>query len=201
MADVSALIVGQLLQLFLAIAYLAAIYKTVVISQSKSTTTIIPVSAILVIMVSFTAIFTGFLLATGTAVATLAPKLAEQPVVTYLGTQGPILSSGAFTTKGIVYTSGTVPSVNGTIIEGGIAEQTAQVIKNIAAVLEEAGTSWDYVLKTTVFLANMSDYTAMNEVYGALLPTPKPARTAVEVGKLPGDFLIEVEAIAAIPDS
>jgi enamine deaminase RidA (YjgF/YER057c/UK114 family) len=77
----------------------------------------------------------------------------------------------------------------------------AQVIKNIAAVLEEAGTSWDYVMKTTVFLANMSDYAAMNEVYGAMLPTPKPARTAVEVGKLPGDFLIEVEAIAAIPDS
>ena len=77
----------------------------------------------------------------------------------------------------------------------------AQVIKNIGAVLEEAGTSWDYVMKTTVFLANMSDYAAMNEVYGAMLPSPKPARTAVEVGKLPGNFLIEIEAIAAIPDS
>ncbi|KAL1593320.1 hypothetical protein SLS60_010928 [Paraconiothyrium brasiliense] len=77
----------------------------------------------------------------------------------------------------------------------------AQVIKNIATTLEEAGTSWDYVMKTTVFLANMSDYAAMNEVYAAMLPTPKPARTAVEVGKLPGNFLIEVEAIAAIPDS
>jgi enamine deaminase RidA (YjgF/YER057c/UK114 family) len=75
------------------------------------------------------------------------------------------------------------------------------VIKNIAAVLEEAGTSWDYVMKTTVFLANMSDYTAMNEVYGSMLPSPKPARTAVEVGKLPGNFLIEMEAIAAIPDA
>jgi reactive intermediate/imine deaminase len=77
----------------------------------------------------------------------------------------------------------------------------AQVIKNIAVILEEAGTSWDYVMKTTVFLANMSDYTAMNEVYAAMLPSLKPARTAVEVGKLPGNFLIEVEAIAAIPDS
>jgi reactive intermediate/imine deaminase len=77
----------------------------------------------------------------------------------------------------------------------------AQVIKNIGAVLEEAGTSWEYVMKTTVFLANMSDYTAMNAVYGAMLPSPKPARTAVEVGKLPGNFLIEIEAIAAIPDS
>jgi reactive intermediate/imine deaminase len=111
-----------------------------------------------------------------------------------------------------------VPSFNGSTVTGGIEAQTvripnlphillltyttqAQVIKNIAAVLEEAGTSWDYVMKTTIFLANMSDYTAMNEVYAALLPSPKPARTAVEVGKLPGDFLIEVEAIAAIPDS
>jgi enamine deaminase RidA (YjgF/YER057c/UK114 family) len=68
-------------------------------------------------------------------------------------------------------------------------------------VLEEAGTSWEYVMKTTVFLANMSDYSAMNEVYASMLPSPKPARTAVEVGKLPGNFLIEVEAIAAIPDS
>lgn len=128
-------------------------------------------------------------------------------------------ASGAWTSKGIVFTSGTVPSFNGSIVAGGIGPQTvhlispfaniyiltyitqAQVIKNIAAVLEEAGTSWEYVMKTTVFLANMSDYTAMNEVYGSMLPTPKPARTAVEVGKLPGNFLVEIEAVAAIPDS
>ncbi|KNG50949.1 translation initiation inhibitor [Stemphylium lycopersici] len=152
-------------------------------------------------MVTFTSILTTFLVVAGATIATPSPKYAEQPVVTYLGTQGPILSSGAWTSKGIVYTSGTVPSLNGSIVAGGIEAQTAQVIKNIAAVLEEAGTSWDYVMKTTVFLANMSDYSAMNEVYAAMLPTPKPARTAVEVGKLPGDFLIEVEAIAAIPDS
>jgi hypothetical protein len=77
----------------------------------------------------------------------------------------------------------------------------AQVIKNIGVILEEAGTSWDYVMKTTVFLANMSDYTAMNSVYGAMLPSPKPARSAVQVGKLPGAFLVEIEAIAAVPDS
>lgn len=78
--------------------------------------------------------------------------------------------------------------------------QKAQVISNIAKILEEGGTSWEYVLKTTIFLASMDDYAAVNEVYGELLPDPKPARTAVEVGKLPGDFLIEIEAIAAIPD-
>ncbi|KAF3037059.1 hypothetical protein E8E12_001752 [Didymella heteroderae] len=152
-------------------------------------------------MVSITSLLTSVLVVAGIASAKPVPKSAEVPVVTYLGTQGPILSSGAWTSKGIVYTSGTVPTFNGSIITGGIEEQTAQVIKNIGAVLEEAGTSWDYVMKTTVFLANMSDYTAMNAVYGAMLPSPKPARTAVEVGKLPGNFLIEIEAIAAIPDS
>lgn len=73
------------------------------------------------------------------------------------------------------------------------------MIGRLAVILEEAGTSWDYVLKTTVYLANMSDYSAMNEVYAELLPNPKPARTAVEVGRLPGNFSIEIEAIAAIP--
>jgi 2-iminobutanoate/2-iminopropanoate deaminase len=67
-------------------------------------------------------------------------------------------------------------------------------------VLKEAGTSWDYVMKTTVYLADIGDYAAMNEVYAAMLPTPKPARTALQVGKLPGAFLIEMEAIAAVPE-
>ncbi|KAF2023311.1 hypothetical protein EK21DRAFT_81210 [Setomelanomma holmii] len=152
-------------------------------------------------MVSLKAILTFFLIVAGVAVTKPLPKTAEQPVVIYLGTQGPILSNGAWTSKGIVYTSGTIPTFNGSIVTGGIEAQTAQVIKNIGAILEEAGTSWDYVMKTTVFLANMSDYTAMNSVYSAMLPSPKPARTAIEVGKLPGAFLIEIEAIAAIPDS
>jgi enamine deaminase RidA (YjgF/YER057c/UK114 family) len=82
----------------------------------------------------------------------------------------------------------------------GLTISQAQVIANIGVILEEAGTSWDYVLKTTVYLASMDDYSAMNAVYGALLPSPKPGRTAVEVGKLPGNFLVEIEAIAAIPD-
>ena len=81
-----------------------------------------------------------------------------------------------------------------------VTTKQAQVIKNIEAVLIEAGSSLEYIMKTTVFLANMSDYTAMNGVYASMLKTPKPARTAVEVGKLPGNFLVEIEAIAAIPD-
>ncbi|KEF55837.1 uncharacterized protein A1O9_08588 [Exophiala aquamarina CBS 119918] len=116
--------------------------------------------------------------------------------VTYLGSQSSILSGGA-AAKGLVYTAGTVP--NATAIGTGIANETRSVINKLAVILEEAGTSWDYVLKTTVYLANMSDYSAMNEVYGEMLPNPKPARTAIQVGRLPGNFSIEIEAIAAIP--
>lgn len=75
-------------------------------------------------MVSFTSILTTFLAVTGAAVAKSTPKLAKQPVITHLGTQGPILSSGAWTSKAIVYTSGTVPTLNGSIIGGGIEAQT-----------------------------------------------------------------------------
>jgi enamine deaminase RidA (YjgF/YER057c/UK114 family) len=75
-------------------------------------------------MVSVTSLLTTVLIVAGFASAKPAPKSAEQPVVTYLGTQGPILSSGAWTSKGIVYTSGTVPTFNGSIIAGGIEEQT-----------------------------------------------------------------------------
>jgi enamine deaminase RidA (YjgF/YER057c/UK114 family) len=78
----------------------------------------------LVKMVSFTSLLTTVLVVAGIASAKPVPKSAEVPVVTYLGTQGPILSSGAWTSKGIVYTSGTVPTFNGSIITGGIEEQT-----------------------------------------------------------------------------
>ena len=76
--------------------------------------------------------------------------------------------------------------------------QTA-VINNIAAILEEAGTSWENVVKTTIYLAHMSDFAAMSAVYERLLPHPKPARTTMQAGQLPGDFLVEIEAVAAIP--
>ena len=78
-------------------------------------------------MVSITSFLTTVLVVTGIASAKSIPKTAEQPVVTYLGTQGPILSSGAWTSKGIVYTSGTVPTFNGSIIAGGIEEQTVHI--------------------------------------------------------------------------
>ncbi|KAK0382912.1 hypothetical protein NLU13_8828 [Sarocladium strictum] len=124
-------------------------------------------------------------------------KRAPKSPITHLGNKGPILS-GAVMTKDLVYTSGTVPSINGTIPEG-IEAQTTVIINSISALLEEAGTSWDLALKTTVFLADMGDFQAMNAVYSALLPNPKPARTTIQAGKLPGDFLIEIEAVVARP--
>ena len=77
-------------------------------------------------MVSITSFLTTVLVVASVASAKPVPKSAEQPVVTYLGTQGPILSSGAWTSKGIVYTSGTVPTFNGSIVTGGIEEQTVR---------------------------------------------------------------------------
>ncbi|KAF3354606.1 hypothetical protein VDGD_02062 [Verticillium dahliae] len=139
------------------------------------------------------------LVAAGSAFAapsTLLQSRSKSPI-THLGSQGPILSGGVMT-KDIVYTSGTIPSVNGTIPEG-IEAQTAAVINNIGLILEEAGTSWNMAIKTTVFLANMDDFAAMNGVYGKLLPNPKPARTTIQAGKLPGNFLVEIEAVVARP--
>ncbi|KAM5343352.1 hypothetical protein ACJ41O_011889 [Fusarium nematophilum] len=143
---------------------------------------------------------TTLLLATvGAVLAAPSPVLQSRSKspITHLGNQGPILSGGV-TTKDLVYTSGTIPSINGTIPEG-IEAQTAAVLDNISLILEEAGTSWEYAIKTTVYLANMDDFAAMNAVYGHMLPDPKPARTTIQAGKLPGDFLIEIEAVVAQP--
>ena len=84
----------------------------------------------------------------------------------------------------------------GNFAEGGVKEQTVQAFKNVHAILEEAGLSINDVVKTTVFLADMSDFAAMNEVYATYFADAAPARAAFEVGKLPKDALIEIEAVA-----
>jgi 2-iminobutanoate/2-iminopropanoate deaminase len=78
----------------------------------------------------------------------------------------------------------------------GIAEQTEQVLANVRAILEEAGSSLDRLVKTTVFLQNLDDFTAMNEVYARHVGESPPARSTVEVAKLPSGALVEIEAIA-----
>jgi len=100
--------------------------------------------------------------------------------------------------NGLVYTSGQIAldPATGQLVEGGIAEQTARVIENLKAVLEAAGAGLASVLKTTVFLKEMGEFAAMNEVYGRFLGTPPPARTTIAVAALPKGGRVEIELVA-----
>ena len=100
----------------------------------------------------------------------------------------------------ILYTSGQVAidPKTGNFISGGIKEQTRQVIENLKALLNEAGTELNKVIKTTVFLKDMNDFTVMNEIYSEYFGDSKPARSTVEVARLPKDALVEIEVIAVI---
>ena len=107
--------------------------------------------------------------------------------------------SQAICTGSLVFTSGQIPidPANGQVVAGAIAEQTEQVCKNLAAVLNAAGTSLEKVVKTTCFLSSMDDFAAFNEVYAKYF-TGKPARSCVAVKTLPKNVLVEVEAIAQL---
>ena len=98
----------------------------------------------------------------------------------------------------LVFVSGQLPidPATGAFAEGGIKELTRQSLTNMKAILEEAGTSMANVVKTTVFLADMSDFAAMNEVYAEFFAAPFPARSAVAVKTLPKGALVEIECIA-----
>ncbi|MEH6992190.1 RidA family protein [Neobacillus drentensis] len=99
----------------------------------------------------------------------------------------------------LFYSSGQIPlSAEGVMIEGGIKEQTHQVFKNLAAVLSAAGASFNTVVKATVFIKSMDDFASINEVYGEYFSTNKPARSCVEVARLPKDALVEIEVIALV---
>lgn len=108
------------------------------------------------------------------------------------------LFSPAIVAGELVFTSGQigVDPKTGQIVEGGIAEQTEQVFRNLAAVLEAAGSSTEHILKATVFLADMADYNGMNELYRKHFKGNPPARTTVQVAALPRNARIEIEAIA-----
>ena len=106
--------------------------------------------------------------------------------------------SQAIKAGGLVFCSGQIPidPVTGEFVSSDIAEQTEQVLKNLIAVLEAGGTSLANVVKTTVFLADMSDFAAMNEVYGRYFDGNKPARATVQAARLPRDAKVEIECIA-----
>lgn len=97
------------------------------------------------------------------------------------------------------YSSGQIPlTAAGELVEGDIKEQTNQVFENLKAVLAEAGTSLNNVVKTTVFMKDMNDFVDMNEVYAQHFGEHKPARSAVEVARLPKDVKVEIEVIALV---
>ena len=108
--------------------------------------------------------------------------------------------SQAVKTDGLVFVSGQLPidSQTGAFPEGGIAAQTAQSLKNLGSILAEAGSDYSKVIKTTVFLADMADFAAMNEVYSSFFNAPFPARSAIAVKELPKGAFVEVECIAEI---
>jgi len=110
--------------------------------------------------------------------------------------------SQAIKAGGFVFASGQIPTdpKTGQFVAGGIAEQTEQVLKNLAAVLEAAGSSLDQVVKTTVFLADMKEFAGMNEVYARFFATPPPARATVAAAGLPRDARVEIEAVALVSE-
>lgn len=106
--------------------------------------------------------------------------------------------SQAIKANGMIFCSGQIPidPSTGNFVSDDIAEQTVQVFKNLQAVLEAAGSGFGKVVKTTVFLADMNDFAAMNEVYGQYFTDNKPARATVQAARLPRDAKVEIECIA-----
>jgi len=110
--------------------------------------------------------------------------------------------SQAIKAGGFVFASGQIPidPKTGEFVAGGIGEQTIQVLKNLTAVLEAAGSSLAQVVKTTVFLADMKEFAAMNEVYGQFFTGEPPARATVAAAGLPRDARVEIEAVALVTE-
>ena len=112
-----------------------------------------------------------------------------------MGAYSPAIKAG-----NLLFVSGQIPldPATGALITGDITAQTEQVMRNLGALLRAAGVGFDHVVRTTVFLADMGDFAAMNEVYGRHVTAPPPARATVQVARLPRDVKIEVDAIAVL---
>jgi 2-iminobutanoate/2-iminopropanoate deaminase len=107
--------------------------------------------------------------------------------------------SAALRTGSLLFVSGQVPldPATGGMVESDIGASTRRVLENIGALLEDAGLSFKHVVRTTVFLADMNDFQAMNEVYASFFTEPYPARSTVQAARLPRDARIEIDAVAA----
>jgi 2-iminobutanoate/2-iminopropanoate deaminase len=143
-----------------------------------------------VLSVKICALFGGPYLSTWLIVkSTIQTERAPQAI----GPYSQAIKAGSF-----LFVSGQIPTdpETGQFVSGGIAEQTEQVLKNVSAVLAAGGSGLDRVVKTTVFLADMNEFAAMNEVYGRFFSSNPPARATVEAARLPRDARVEIEAIA-----
>ena len=108
--------------------------------------------------------------------------------------------SQAIKAGNLLFLSGQIPldPVSGTVVDGDVTVQTERVFQNIAAVLKAAGATLDHVVRTTVFLADMNEFAAMNAVYGKYVSDPPPARSTVQVARLPRDVRVEIDVIAVL---
>jgi 2-iminobutanoate/2-iminopropanoate deaminase len=106
--------------------------------------------------------------------------------------------SQAIRAGGFLFVSGQIPldPATGTLVDGDVTAQTHRVLRNLGAILTAAGTSFEHVVKTTVYLADMSEFAAMNEVYASYFPAPAPARATVQAARLPRDVRVEIDLIA-----
>lgn len=121
--------------------------------------------------------------------------IATEKAPRAIGPYSQAISSGK-----LLFASGQIPidPATGEFVPGGIQEQTEQVLRNVSAILEAGGAGLHQVVKTTVFLADMDDFTAMNEVYSRFFPENPPARATVQAARLPRDAKVEIEAIAIL---
>ncbi|MBI4476015.1 MAG: RidA family protein [Acidobacteria bacterium] len=112
-----------------------------------------------------------------------------------IGPYSQAIRAGSF-----LFVSGQIPldPVTGSIVDGDVADQTRRVLDNVGAILKAAGATYDNVVRTTVFLADMNDFAAMNQVYATYFPTQAPARSTVQAARLPKDARIEIDVIAVV---
>ena len=124
-------------------------------------------------------------------------RTSEAPAAIGPYSQAVTVSTGD---RKMIFTSGQVgfDPGSGAMVEGGVEEQTRQVLANLGAVLAAAGAGLEHIVKTTIFLANMDDFAAVNAIYGERFPFDPPARSTVQVARLPRDAKVEIEAIAII---
>ena len=112
-----------------------------------------------------------------------------------IGPYSPAIKAG-----NLLFLSGQIPldPATGAIVDGDVTAQTEQVMRNIAALLKAGGAGYEHVVRTTVFLADMNDFAAMNAVYGRFVADPPPARATVQVSRLPRDVRVEIDVIAVL---